>query len=638
MKKSTLFIAAAALMFAGCASDDLTPGANVNAGGASSTIGFGFNVPNQTRGTLSGEAAAEKLGKEFVVYGTKHTQAENGAATNDAVVFQNYRVQYTANSANTTETNTHNWEYNGLTPYGSTVAPSLGDNQKQTVKYWDYSAANGYTFTAFAAKEELANNRISVTKLTADAGSAPSKYNKGYKVSLKKDANLENVFYSDRVEVDKKNYGSPVVLTFRNFGTRVRVGFYETVPGYSVKIDKFYYGDAAITPVADFASMSHNSENEFKAASYHVAQDPGTNTNNELTVTYQTSGTVQNQPTVANTTCTYENTLTLGGGVVGTELGTSSTSPTWDTNGNYTTVYPNEACANPMLIRCDYTLTSTDGSNEKITVKNARVVVPAEYLKWKPNFAYTYLFKISDKTNGTTGDDSGTSSDPEGLHPITFDAVVVDAATGNQETVSGLTTNSVTTYANGSQVTANGEYKSGEDIYVVNQSTTGTHEVITPKAIGDANENAQVYELSVAATEGEVYAQLNGAKLTGLTMNAVSPAATQVTTIPLSDGTSLTINAVKFTPTVTAGATAKYYAYVYTNTKYVAPTYDQVATDATYSDITTYYFKTTSGVYYTASGIDEASFLTYKAKSALYTQKTTGTPGVYDIKVITVKP
>ncbi len=633
MKKSTLFIAAAALMFAGCASDDLTPGANVNAGGASSTIGFGFNVPNQTRGTLSGKAAADKLDSEFVVYGTKHTAAEDGTDGNDAVVFQNYKVQYTENSANTTETNTHNWEYNGLSPYDKDhVAPALA--QTQTVKYWDYSAANGYTFTAFSAKKGFEAGSVeTVTKLTTGT----DKYQKGYKVSLKKDAKLDNIFYSDRVEVEKDNYGSPVVLTFRNFGTRVRVGFYETVPGYSVKIDNFYFDDGTstpATPVTDFANMTKASTDAFKAASYHVAQDPGTNTNNELTVTYQANGNVVNQPTVANTTCTYENTLTLGGGVVGTELGTSSTSPTWDTNGDYTTVYPNEACANPMLIRCDYTLTSTDGSNEKITVKNARVVVPAEYLKWKPNFAYTYLFKISDKTNGTTGDDS--SNDPEGLHPITFDAVVVDAATGNQETVSGLTTNSVTTYANGSQVTANGEYKSGEDIYVVNQSTTGTHEVIDPKGIGDAATNAQVYELSQAATEGEVYAQLNGAKLTGLTMNAVNPAATQVTTIPLSDGTSLTINAVKFTPTVTG--TAKCFAYVYTNTKYVAPDYEQVATTATYSDITTYYFKTTSGVYYTASGIDKDNFDTYKNNSALYTQTNAGTPGVYDIKVITVKP
>ncbi len=647
--------AAAAMMFAGCVNDDNV--ANVGGEVASqkdATIGFNLTVPGQLRGTLSGKDAATKLNNEFVVFGTKHmTNDEDGTATNDQNVFTNYKVTYKENSVGTSETNTHNWEYVGVTPYDEPkVSPKT---ESQTVKYWDYSASKGYTFTAFAAQGELANSRVTITKITADpATDGKSKYKKGYTVAATKDAKLDSIFYSDRVEVPVDNYGKPVTMTFRNFGSRVRVGFYETVPGYTVKIDTFYYDNDADKAVTTYSAMSDKSTSEFKAALWNVNKEPktgeGESGKNTLTVTYYDASAtaVTNQPTVTNTTCTYTPTLTLGSGLTSAALKTSSSEPTWDsTNGAYTTVFPNEGCNNPMLIRCDYTLTAEDGSNEVIKVKNARVVVPAEYMKWKPNFTYTYLFKISDKTNGTTGDnpsDPDKGDDNEGLHPITFDAVVVDATTGNQEYVATVSTNNVITYANGSQVTTNAEYKAGETIYVVNQSTKagtdGKHSVIKPSSIGDAAGNARVYKLNKAATESEVYAQLNGAKM-GITMDALSGsnAATIVDAVPLADGTNATIDAVKFTPATPAeGTETEYYAYVYTTTAYVAPEYES-ANDGTYDNSTVYYFKTSGddGVYYTASGISAANFDKYK--SQLYTVKSdkSGTVGVYDIKVITVK-
>ena len=662
MKKIDFVLtAAAAMMFAGCANDDTVMNAGGEAGQlTNATIGFNLTVPGQTRATLSGKDAADKLNSEFVVFGTKHTEEENGTATNDQNVFTNYKVTYKENSVGTTETNTHNWEYVGQTPYDKTkVSPAV---TSQTVKYWDYSATKGYTFTAFAAQKELSDNHVTITKVTADPTTdenvTKSKYKKGYTVAATKDASLDNIFYSDRVEVATTNYGKPVTMTFRNFGSRVRVGFYETVPGYSVKIDNFYYDDDATAAVTTYSAMNKTSTSEFKAALWNVNKEPkaaegeSTTATNTLTVTYYADGSVLNQPTVTNTTCTYTPTLTLGSGLTSAALKTSSSEPTWDSNeGGYTTVFPNEGCSNPMLIRCDYTLTAEDGSNEIIKVKNARVVVPAEYMKWKPNFTYTYLFKISDKTNGTTGTNPSNpdeGDDNEGLHPITFDAVVVDATTGNQEYVATVSTNNVITYANGSKVTTNAEYKAGEVIYVVNQKTTaetdGSRKVIKPTAIGTAAGNAQVYKLGKAATESEVYAQLNGAKM-GITMTALSGtgAASIVTTVPLADGTSATIDAVKFTPAAITGTSPEYYAYVYTTTAYEAPEYES-AKDATYNNSTVYYFRTANstesandGVYYTASGISEANFGTYK--SQLYTVKSdkTGTVGVYDIKVITVK-
>lgn len=606
----------------------------------SQAINFGFNVPNMLRGDqYAGKDAADKIDNEFVVFGTKHSAAaEDGTATNDMTVYKNYKVVYSANTAGTTASNTANWEYVGQDPYDAAkVSPAATGTQ--TIKYWDYSAANGYTFTAFAGKSELANGNITVSKIEAGTATTPTKYEKGYTLTAKANADLNKVYYSDRVEVAKSEYGEPVVLTFRNFGARVRVGFYSTVKGYSVKINKFYYDNDATAPVTKYADMKDASTDKFAAALQCVNSAAASNT---ITVKYNdaTVKDVENRPTVTNSTVTYTNTLTLGNGIVGKDLGSSAIAPTWDNGGNYTTVFPNEACANPMLIRCDYTLTSTDGSNETITVKNARVVVPTEYMQWKPNFAYTYLFKISDKTNGTTGkepvdpddpskpdpDDPDTPVDPEGLHPITFDAVVVDATTGNQETISSIATNSVTTYAKGSKVTTNGEYKSGEAIYTVNENTV-TKEAIVPTAVGDAATQAHFVKLNKAATESEVYAQLNGANM-GITFTEVTSSIEN--TIPAADGTSYNLKSLKATPDAEGT-----YAYIYTTTKYVAAVYASASTATDYDPTATYYFQTTGNYYFAASGISADNFGTYK--NQLYTLTTKATPGVYDIKVITVK-
>lgn len=626
MKK--YYILPLAALAASCANDDIL----VNGGNSGEITGpaiiFGSsNVSGQTRGSLTGSDAATKLNNEFVVFGVKHTT--DGTAVKDQNVFTNYKVVYESNTAGTSETNTNNWEYVGKTPYiADYVSPAV---LTQSVKYWDYSADQGYTFTAFSGKNFLKTKGAKITKITDNTDD----YKNGYTVVVPDGAYPGQIYFSDRVKMEKSSdYSKLVTLTFRNFGARVRVGFYETVPGYSVKIDNFYVSDASKPEaITKFADMKAGTDNKFTAALRCINSSAA---NNTLTVTYNDKNSgIENQPTVTGTTVTYTNTLSLGTGIVGNTLKKSSSDPTWDNSGNYTTVYPNEACNSPMLIRCDYTLYSDDNSGENIKVKNARVVVPAEYCKWKPNFAYTYIFKISDNTNGTTGTtptdpDDPDTGDAEGLHPITFDAVVVDVTTGNQETITTVSTNNVTTYAkNASQ---QGDYKGGQAIYVVNEDTK-THNVIAPTAIGAEATKAQVYKLDKAATEGEVMAQLNGTKM-GIKMDAVSVAKI-VSSVPSSDDTNLSLTAVTFTPaTVTAQSGKEYYAYVYTATAYKAADYQAVETTDDYSESTTYYFKTTSDVYYTASKVDEAYFNAHK--SELYTLKTPATPGVYDVKVITV--
>ena len=626
--KRIYLLATALAALVSCTSDDFmgdSPGTQTVEETTGEGISFGFDFQNVTRaGDLVGKDAATKLQNQFIVYGTKHESAEVGAATNDEVVFKNYVVEYDENTAGKTTSNTHNWEYVGKTPYAADkVSPAI--TTAQGIKYWDYSAANGYTFYGIAAKADIAtNNKITIVKTTTGS----TVYDKGYSVTLLSGAELDNLYVADRKPVAKSDYQKPVTLTFRNFGARVRVGFYETVPGYKVKIDKFYYDADAEEAVTGFAPMVDDNTTNFAASLQNLNKAES----QTIAISYydNTDASIENHVKLTPSTAKYKYTLTLGTGVVSAEeLAITSATPTWDqTAGAYTTVFPFEGNTNPMLIKMDYTLTAEDGS-ETIKVKGANAIVPTQYVQWKSNFAYTYIFKISSNTNGYTGE----TTDPAGLFPITFDAVVVDVADDKtQETITTFADYSITTYANGSKVTENGEYKVGEDIYVV-KVNNATNEVLTHTFIGEAGNCVNVYKVTSAGgepiNEATVLARKTGSP-NGLTLEAVS-GADFVTYVPAADGTYYNFGykgAVKFTPGTTGS-----YAYISTRQAYVGPTYEAVG-DAAYSSTTTYYFKTTANVYYAASGINAGNFASYKDN--LYTKTAAGTPGLYDIKVINV--
>ena len=621
MKKFFSILSALVLVtLFGCTNDEIVGNnTSVNPKDAGA-IAFSGGSSMITRTTSYGATAAAKLGNTFVVYGTKHVTAEDKTATNDAVVFNNFQIKWTSASAGSNESNASDWGYIGLQAYDNT--PS-----NQGIKYWDYSATNGHTFYAFSSsdisypKNEV-NDKVLVSKTTSDETSL---YNKGYAVTIKNGASLNNLYFSDRVPVAKEDYDKTVNFTFRNVATLLRVGFYETIPGYKVQIDRFYIDDDATAAVTSFAAMKDAKTDGFYASLQNVKGS----TDQTVNVTYYDNSdpTIENRAKLTNPTGGYNYALKLGSGasIIGTDLGTSASSPTW-VNSEYTSVFPFEDNTNPLLLKLDFTMYAEDGSPDVIHVRGARAVVPAQYIKWKSNFAYTYIFKISDKTNGTTGnvDANDDPTDPEGLMPITFDAIVYDVTEEQQQTISSVSSNSITTYAEGAIVN---EYTATKPIYVVaSNSTTGA--VITPTGLGDTDGKAQVYKLSKAATEAEVFAQLTGSPI-GLTMEAET--ATLETTIPLADGSTPAISNVKFTP-----ATAGTYAYVYTTTKYVAPTYVNQSA-GTYDSSKTYYMKTANNVYYAVTVANAAAFNEHKAQLYIIDSTAPGTPGKYDVKVIKVQ-
>lgn len=575
MKKYFLF-AASALAIAGCSSDDFLGNDSSNGQNtANAVIKLGGSTTKTSRATSLPTTAyntASLQGNGFWVYGTKHANDENATEANDQVVYKNYLLKYETGSANNTQSNTAGWEYVGVdnSKYYANIIPNITTTYSQTIKYWDYSAKS-YTFYAATAKpEDVAEGKVKFEKILKDDGENGSVYNKGYLVTLKDGANLDQLYFANRKVIKKANdaehgkdnvYGGEVNFEFRNALTKVRVAMYETVPGYSVKIDKFYYTADNGTEQTAVAT------NKFTADATNTPFATSANGVAYKVVYYnktEAGGLLENQPKMLPKSKgeigSTKNTLAIGDGNLkeGTTLGTEVNNPTFDRNDKSYTFFMPQADNNKTLnLKVDYTLTSDDGSNEVIKVKGATAIIPAEYLRWKPNYAYTYLFKISDNTNGSTGEGG-----PAGLYPITFDASVVETANGNAEFISALGTSTITTFAvkNDKFQQGNADYEVGSTVYatVVNEQK----QTVTLDAT-----KAKLYQLTAEAAtlpnlSEELFANWIGSNTMKTYYSEVKDGITYETEVPTGDKQNITLDsgkAMKIT-----GLTAGKYVIEYT--------------------------------------------------------------------------
>ncbi len=567
--KKVLLTSLSALLLAGCADNEFLGSEEAqHTINGDKPILFDSGTKAQTR--AEGSTAAGLLNNNFVVMGIK------GDGSTKTKVFDHYNVNYIEDSANKTETNVAGWEYVGQTKH------TLSSASAQNIKYWDYSATQydfvgfsygtGVSSTSSTEKTFATLSKIDYTKL----GTSDAVY------TLKGSAEeLASAYIADLVTVYNRDgvseFGKTVTLKFRSLGAKVRVALYETVPGYSVKNVKFYNaawdGSKTTTVGEDKATLFAaskvfpsatskgtmsvyyptvgwaNSSNGTLSSDYnlaHVKFAAGSETGDALVKT-MTFGTLDYKETKDDSEAD------------GDYLGRTSNTATYAgaaSNNYYQTVLPLGTKDN-LQIRIEYDLVSTDGSDETIHVRDASAVVPAAYADWKPNYAYTYIFKISDATNGWTGVD-GSGNVVQGLTPITFDAVVVDTEDGIQETITTVSTPSITTYQAGKVVTSGNEYKAG-DIYasVMNKTTAVDLSSLTAPA-GVAVYIATATDPKII-TETLVQDQLNGSKHdTGITL--ASCGYELVSEVPASDGNTLAVSACKFTV-----ASGKTYVFQYTD-------------------------------------------------------------------------
>lgn len=506
MNKYFLY-AASVLALASCSSDDFLGENSGNGQNALSAINFGGDAGKITRATSNTGNAAQMLDYQFKVYGVKK-MSENEVDKFEPS-FTNYSVWY--DDAKNTTSNTNGWEYVGTkgTTHGNENVTLKDD---QYIKYWDYAAEEyhfvaGSPISAFTYnKNKDADNvgmKIPSATITGLAGHINAN---NTETALKTDP----VYVATPIIVAKKDYQKPVQFVFNRQQAMVRVGIYEIIPGYSITEIKFYEAE-------DVKATSKNIILTSAKPDYFVGGEG-------------IIGTVNYDWTKPSYTFEYTDNGQLKkrknwyAGMLGTLATTSTeaiatlygTDKDMSDKGYFTVIpTPSATTAAPILIKCDYTLTSDDHSGETIKVTGATAAIPAAFSKWEVNTRYTYLFKISQNTNGYTGDDPNKA----GLYPITFDAAVKESTDAMQGTVTTVSTPSITTYQKSSVTDASVEYKTGEAIYATATDKDGKENTLTTG--GTAVGNVQVYKLSKERNEAElqvsevVKAEItNGTKIT----------------------------------------------------------------------------------------------------------------------------
>lgn len=380
--------------------------------------------------------------------------------------------------------------------------------------------------------------------------------------------------------VKEKEYNkTPVSMSFRHLASKVRMALFEIVPGYVISDVKFY--DATSTTAT--ANPEGTLIGEFNNSGTLTVFFPTTGTDHATEKDYNkahvrfTKSTTEGETAVLNFkkfgTVKYGNQAEGQISAGTTYLSQNAAKPSYCGDG-YQNVLPSEGAASAITLRIDYKLTSVDGSNETINVKGATATVPAQYTEWKSGYAYTYIFKISQDTNGSTG---GTST---GLTAISFDAVVDDEANGLQETITTVSDNSFTTYGyKDNKVTINGnEYVNGTDIYAtvyVPAAGETAAKTVAPQKLYtvtlEAGATQTINEASVAnalanGTPNATDKTWTVTDYAGKTMvvTETTGVATTVTSVPAGPDSNLTVNALKWTGTATDPATT-YYAVEYDN-------------------------------------------------------------------------
>ena len=291
----------------------------------------------------------------------------------------------------------------------------MSNVEKQYLKYWDLSAPTT-NFYAYAPYINGANTVIYINgtkKMTFPASSIQAGYN---------DPSKFEFMYAAK-EVDKVNYGHDVSLDFKRINAKVQIKFWEDIDGYSVRIL-----DLSSTYNGVYAAPSKRTGS---AGSYSYTDGKYVK-NTGAVVDFTTIATPKvsyNDPVAYNKIA--EEMLRFDAPAVeaiGTTRPLASPSPTvYYAIPKSSITGPDYDCG--FTFHVTYELISTTG--ERITVHDATVHVPSNYCNWISNTSYTYVFRITKNSNGTT--DTPTTIDPtspdvtteDALYPIVFDNCTV---------------------------------------------------------------------------------------------------------------------------------------------------------------------------------------------------------------------
>ena len=344
-------------------------------------------------GVTRAEVSLSEFISDFKVYGINGDISGSGNAatfTKKNTVFPDYQVWHTENLANTTSTNTANWEYVG------TVEGAYG-SEEQTIKYWDekrdghyfwaigdFSKRGGYDYTESTLPDPHVIEVENITQMDVQDDS-------------------KCLYFTKPKYVPKSKYGQPVTLTFLRYCSRIRIGFYEDITQSGgdkrykvVGVDFYRVNDDGTFNTNELPTtnvcLRGNFVNEGKVRLTYTNASfkGGDNIDNVTTETVP----------VENGTSKYMDFGVLN--IAGTQSGvlpTSSSEALFTTNNGsqYTKVLPYNNTEG-LTLQCDILVRNQNES--QFTQQNVLASIPAHYTNWQPNQSYTYIFKIVTTPDG----------------------------------------------------------------------------------------------------------------------------------------------------------------------------------------------------------------------------------------------
>lgn len=452
-KKTYCYFALAALSLAACTnSDDYFYDEQ---GKLSDAVSFQVLGKNATRAMLNEEGHYN-----FGVFGYKSSDQVNPVMADYLVGYQDNNKGYettgsTVGDQGGVADGQSYWMYEGMGStqyYGTYAGGALGrfyqsNNPNQYLKYWDKSAE----FTRFYAYAPYVGTDDAAKRITYVDGTAQGTSNDTYVMTIPNgtlkagydDASKHEFMYA-AAKVKNTEYGHDVTLNFKRLVAKVNIKFWEDVPGYRVRIldlKQGTYEGVHATPSIKEDGQGHYG---YRYGTYYtsngakikfnqdtmegsVKQFDGTrvDVDNKANLVFAAPTDAQigdNRYTAAKSATTYY-AIPKGDGE--SVLANNSTN-----FANAATVAHADLAKTGFTFHVTYELTAED-TGERIVVKNATVHVGKDYCNWKANTHYTYIFKITTNSNGSTEQDPTIKpDDPEvpttqSLYPIVFDNCTV---------------------------------------------------------------------------------------------------------------------------------------------------------------------------------------------------------------------
>ena len=474
--KKIFYVAATAAMLASCSTDfDLSE--VFGSGGTSETIGFQVQKGNNvTRATSLQNAGHYNFG----VFGYKESDKVNPIFPDYLVGYFDENLGYqtsgtTVGDKDGVEDGKSHWMYEGLGKdeyFGTYAGQALtrfyqSNNAKQYLKYWDKSATHTcfYAYAPYVGTEN-ANSRVTYVDGVEQKATGSDTYvlniPDGTLVAGYDDPTKYEFMYASK-KVSADNYGHDVSLDFKRLVAKVNIKFWEDIPGYKVRIiglkegkDSVYAAaaihknsDTGVDPTPTYKPYGYRAGkyytkngvkikfNSNTAAADKILQYVGTTATNTTPLQFAvpTESEIGTNRYMAAKSATdyYAIPKGINQRVLKSKDGETIKYENFPANPDGTgwgDVADADLAKTGFTFHVSYELTAED-SGERIVVRNATVHVPYNYCNWEANTHYTYIFKITKNSNGST--DTNPDIDPtdpdvptdQALYPIVFDNCTV---------------------------------------------------------------------------------------------------------------------------------------------------------------------------------------------------------------------